>query len=96
MAYTMTTRTTKDAATPWFNQANPESALRYTNFTKNYPGVLEATVTSFSDTEWNSVIVFENKEAYQAFYAACLTNADWVARKAYSNANNIVAKFTFA
>jgi hypothetical protein len=96
MAYTMTSKTTKAASTPWFNQANAASAQRYADFVSNHSGVLEVTGAAVSDTEWNSTMVFENKAAFDAFFEDCKKNSDWAARKAYNTANSIVTEFTYA
>jgi hypothetical protein len=93
----MTTEATKPANVQWWNQVDSAGATRYSNFVSSFPGIssVDAGVNNADANKWNSVIVFQNKATYDAFVTACKTNADWAARKAYNDANGIVATFAF-
>lgn len=96
MAYTMTTVAVKPANVQWWNQVDAAGANRYANFVRTFPGVTSYTGGADGSDKWRTAIVFTNQAAYDAFVGACATNADWVARKAYNEANNILATFTYA
>lgn len=98
MAYTLITEATKPANVQWWNQVDSAGATRYAAFVTAFSGVLSATgaQNEADANKWNSTVVFQNKAAYDAFVAACKTNADWAARKAYNDSNSIISTFTVA
>lgn len=94
----MITEATKPANVQWWNQVDSAGATRYATFVSTFPGVLSVVggANEADENKWNSTVVFQNKAVYDAFVAACKTNSDWAARKAYNDANSVVSKFTFA
>lgn len=98
MAYTMNTRSVKQAGKQWWNEVDPTGAQRYATFVQSSAGFVSATggVTAGDPNVWESSITFETKAQFDAFVAACKTNADWMARDAYKSENGQTSTFTFS
>lgn len=98
MAYTMNTRSVKQAGKQWWNEVDPTGAQRYATFVQSSAGYVSATggVSNTDPNVWESSITFESKAQFDAFVAACQTNADWVARKTFIQENGQTSTYTFS
>lgn len=86
MAYVVKSVTTKPAGTQWFGQANPTASSRFIAWAKAQPGVLSSVGRISAPNTFETITVFADQAAYDAYQAAAAGNADAQARAAYATA----------
>ena len=86
MAYVVKTVTTKPAGKQWFGQANPTASRQFIAWSKAQPGVLSAIGRVSAPNTYETITVFADQAAYEAYQAAAAENADAKARTDYATA----------
>ena len=94
MSCKLTTRYTKPNNVRWFGETNQPTLARIVKNTNEFAGVKSLVYGKVAHGATESVIVFEDRAACDAFLAAMEENADWQTRKTYNADNGISAEQT--
>lgn len=96
MAITVTERTVKPADKAWWSASNASALTQLKEWHKAFPGMVSVRGSTVDANTVQSVLTFNQMSDYNAYQAACNSNASYQARKAYNQANGIVTTVTIA
>lgn len=86
MAYVVKTVTVKPAQAQWFGQFSPAVNQRYVVWARAQTGVLSTIGRISAPNTFETITVFADQAAYDAFQTAVAANPDAQARAAYATA----------